>query len=201
MHHTRRLHYQVAGADPQKNSVVQRFLIALGQKEERKRHRQLRKMAKTMRKTAKEKLKKKKLANLAESQRLARAAAKTKRDAEIEEAAKKKALEARYFTHAELAGKSKKDEEQCRQARHDFLERLLVAHGPLKPDQQLFWSSFRSQMVDATFSQMSRPAAAELLLEARAKIQMKIKKHPQYLGVWVEKMRRKFLEKDKGALL
>ena len=201
MHHARRLHYQVAGADPQKNSVAQRFLTALGQKEERKRHRQLRKMAKTMRKTAKEKLKKKKLANLAESQRLARAAAKTKRNAEIEEAAKKKALQARYFTKEELAGKNKKDEEQCRQARHDFLERLLVVHGPLQPDQQLLWSSFRTQLVDATFKQMNRSTAAELLLEARAKIQRKIKNNPQYLGVWVEKMRRQFLGKEKGALL
>ena len=97
MHHVRRLHFQVGGADSKKRSVVHRFLTALGQKEQRHRHRLLRKVAKTMKKTAKEKLKKQKLANLAKAQALAKAEAKARRAAEIEEAARQKSLAARFF--------------------------------------------------------------------------------------------------------
>ena len=96
-----------------------------------------------MKKTAKEKLKKQKLANLAKAQALAKAEAKARRAAEIEEAARQKSLAARFFSKEELAGKRKKDDNSTRQARHDFLERLHAVHGPLKPELQLDWTSFR----------------------------------------------------------
>ena len=154
-----------------------------------------------MKRSAKEKLKKQKLANLAKAQTLAKAEVKAKRAAEAEAIAKQKSLAARFFSKTELMGKNKKDEQETRQARHDFLERLLAVHGPLQPELQDCWSSFRHQMVDATFSKMNRSVAAELLLEAKAKIQRKIKERPHYLSHWVKHMQKKFLRKEQGAML
>ena len=137
-----------------------------------------------MRKSAKEKAKKQKLQDKAKAQALVKAEAKAKREAEIQRIAEELSLKERWFPKSVLQGKNKKDENETRQVRHDFLERLRVKYGPLEPDLQNRWSSFRTQLVDISFREMQRHEAAEFFLEAAAKIGRKQKKHPDYLGHW-----------------
>ena len=143
-----------------------------------------------MRKSAKEKAKKQKLQNKAKAQALAKAEAKARKEAGIQRIAEELSLKERFFPKSLLQGKNKSDEKVTRQARHDFLERLRVKHGPLEPDLQNRWSSFRTQLVDMSFREMQRQEAAEFLLEAAEKIGRRKQKHPDYLSKWMKKVEK-----------
>ena len=152
-----------------------------------------------MRKSAKEKAQKQKLQNEAKARAQAKAEARVQREAEVQRIAEELSLKERFFPKSPLQGKNKKDEKETRQARHDFLERLRVKHGPLEPDLQSRWSSFRTQLVDVSFREMHREPAAEFLMEAAAEISRRKEKHPGYLGTWMVKVEKEHLQKEPGA--
>ena len=197
MHQMTKLHFQAAGSQKQ-NTVLRRFFDVLGEKEQQKRDRRLRKRLKLKKKIAKAKLEKQKLANEAQARVATAAKARAAAKKEAKEAAQRRALVDRYFTAKELKGATQKEDAATRQARHDFLQRLLVLHGPLEPTLEVFWTSFRAQLVKYTFG-MGRSDAAAFLLEQKAKVKERVEKDPGYLNKWMKKLQKIIVAKEVGT--